>query len=76
MHKNTRKLRLSRETIRSLTYGLDRVAGGAETVTLCSDCPSCLSNRCEGGTDTGIICTGSVCSNTCATGGACTDSCG
>jgi hypothetical protein len=81
MRKNHRKLRLNRETIRYLTSGLDRVAGGLsaicpETVSVCnSGCPQCPSVKCEGGTGTGVICTGSVCSNTCATGGACTVSC-
>ena len=77
MRKKSRKLQLNRETLRTLTHGLNRVVGGTnETLTVCgSQCPSCPSVRCEGGTDTGVICTGSVCSNTCETGGACTGSC-
>lgn len=73
MRKRRKKLQLNRESILALNRGLERVAGAAPSDnTFCLACPSV---KCEGGTDTGILCTNSVCSDTCATGGACTVGC-
>jgi hypothetical protein len=82
-HKN-KKLTLNRQTLRPLGVAhLDHVRAGIDPVetgfTYCvtrcaSECPACPSVKCDGG-PTGsciLVCTGGVCSNGCATGGACT----
>lgn len=76
MRKKIRKLRLNRETLRRLDAGLEHVVGGFETISCNTACPrGCESIKCEGSEDTYVICTGGVCSNECATGGACTVGC-
>jgi len=46
MKKKIKKIRLNRETLRSLSrQNLDRVAGGVETLTICnreSNCVTCF----------------------------------
>lgn len=74
--KMSRKLILSRETLRRLDLG--RVVGAATVACEGSLAPGCatLAYRCTNGCDTPdpfyTVGTCTVCSNACATGGACT----
>lgn len=71
MKKQTGKLALHRETLRSLTHPawMKNVQGGGDTQH--SACLS-LPRACGTGDGGGGIPTATVCSNDCATGGACT----
>jgi len=64
MKKHTKKLRLTRETLQLL----NGVTGGATSIPCIQTSDLCT-------TDTSNPMTRSVCSNTCATGGACTVTC-
>jgi hypothetical protein len=73
MKKQVRRLSLHRETLRSLDHPawMRNVAGGGDTMH-----GACLSTPRACGTDSGgSYDTQLICSNGCATGGACTVTC-
>lgn len=80
MKKKLGKLVLHRETLRALESSLHRVVG-ADPNTGPGDCTTIIATDCDGesrdctGAPT-ILNTCRACSNGCATGGACTVTCG
>jgi hypothetical protein len=79
MKKKARRLTLNRETLHSLQH-LHYVVGGVEATGRTQCETRCASNCSNCGTESGsgdysIFATCNVCSNECATGGACTVGC-
>jgi len=77
MKKNVKRLALNRETLHALSSSpLGYAIGGRETGL--TDCVTRCASYCCGDTGSGsptIFDTCGVCSNGCATGGACTVTC-